>query len=212
MKYDRNNILNIFFSMNSREGGTKMIEITEAPTIKKEKKSKKKKADKEAVSTDSDSETKQRRESQSSIGSTGDLSILTSPKPAGRRRNSSVSSRDEGGKKRRNSSAYDSSDSAASTSPYRGKKISSQAAGHYGQPEDPQPYSYSSEANYSLHSEPISQPTPHFTPNVPPPTHTQQIPQQQQMFSPAKTTEQTEQPAQMQLTNEQINLAQELFQ
>ena len=198
--------------MNSREGGTKMIEITEAPTIKKEKKSKKKKADKEAVSTDSDSETKQRRESQSSIGSTGDLSILTSPKPAGRRRNSSVSSKEtESGKKRRNSSAYDSSDSAASTSPYRGKKMSSQNTGHYGQLEEPQPYSYSSEANYSLHSEPISQPTPHFTPNVPPPTHTQQIQQQQQMFSPVKT-EQADQPAQMQLTNEQINLAQELFQ
>ena len=197
--------------MNSREGGTKMIEITEAPTIKKEKKSKKKKTDKEAVSTDSDSETKQRRESQSSIGSTGDLSILTSPKPAGRRRNSSVSSKDESGKKRRNSSAYDSSDSAASTSPYRGKKISSQTAGPYGQPEEPQPYSYSSEANYSLHSEPISQPTPnHFTPNVPPPTHTQQVQpqQQQQMFSPVKS----EQPAEMQLTAEHINLAQELFQ
>lgn len=203
-------------SMNSREGGTKMIAINEAPTIKKEKK-KKKKADKEAVSTDSDSETKHRRESQSSVGSGADLSILSSPKSIGRRRNSSVSSRDESGKKRRNSSAYDSSDSAASTSPYRGKKLSVPAPGQmYGQApmeENFQPYSYSTEANYSINSEPETQFTPtmmtnQFTPNVPP----QAMQPSSARDNPTIHGHQTDQGQAVQLTNDQMELARELFQ
>ena len=66
-----------------REGGTKMIEISDAPSMKKEKKRKSKK-DKDAENADSD-DGKKRRESQSSQGS-------ISPKPGARRRNSSVSS------------------------------------------------------------------------------------------------------------------------
>ena len=121
-----------------------MIEISDAPSMKKEKKRKSKK-DKDAENADSD-DGKKRRESQSSQGS-------ISPKPGARRRNSSVSSGpfDEvcqnfvtilkvQGKKRRNSGAYDSSDSASSTSPYRGKKSSQN---YY-----PQVASYSSEASY----------------------------------------------------------------
>ena len=109
--------------------------------MKKEKKRKSKKEKEQPENADSDENavTKRRRESASSQGS-------VSPKPsaASRRRNSSVSSGpfEEGGqKKRRNSGAYDSSDSASSTSPYRGKK----QAAYY-----PAVASFSGEASYRL--------------------------------------------------------------
>ena len=119
-----------------------------------------------------------------------------------RRRNSSISSNvfsPEDAKRRRNSSAYDSSDSAASTSPYRGKisrKLPTQQKPSTSGPQSElqfQPFTYSTEANYAIKSEDIQQ--QRFVPEVPPPAQ-------------PKGNEATN----LALTKDQMQLASDLFQ
>jgi len=197
-------------TFKGREGGTKMIEISDAPSMKKEKKRKSKKEKEQPENADSDENavTKRRRESASSQGS-------VSPKPsaASRRRNSSVSSGpfEEGGqKKRRNSGAYDSSDSASSTSPYRGKK----QAAYY-----PAVASFSGEASYRLNFETQPQqataappPPIAFSIAVPPSATAPTAPQQEQQPAPAPTSAATAAEPNLTLSNDQMVLAQDLFQ